>query len=148
MTKKKTIAASIISIVLSIFAFIFNILMCYLFLIVGAFGSLSETSNLLMVDIIICISVALTVLNVALFVLSIVMIVKLKKAEGLLNLKVFLIAYVIVELLVAVINIFAGIVVINSFAGWIYILFSLLYIFAGALVIADMSKQAKIAKNK
>jgi len=147
MLKKNTIAAAVISIILSIFAFIFNIFAFYLFLVVGAFVSLGASESAFIIDVVLILVGALVIFAVILFAISIGVANKTKKAEEFTATKKLLITFIIFAVLVALINLIIGILVIESVIGWFYILFALIYALSAGLIISDLIKNSKMTGN-
>ena len=147
MLKKNTIASAIISIILSIFAVVYNIITFYVFLIVGAFSSLGSNNNLWIIDFIITMTGVFFVLAIILFVISIIVISKTKKAIDFLETKRLLIFYLVFMSFIAVANIIMGILVINSVLGWLYILFGIIYVISIVLVVREIIKNSSLKLN-
>lgn len=148
MLKKNTTAAAVISIILSIFAFIFNIFAFYLFLIVGAFVNLGTGENAWLIDMVLGLVGVMVILAIILFAISIAVAVKTKKAQDFITTKKLLIVYMIFAGIAILINLFTGILIIDSLIGWLYILFALIYVLGMGLTIGDMTKNSKLAATE
>lgn len=150
MFKKNIVASSVISIISSIFAFAFNIVAFYGFLIVGAFSSIGNSSSMWMVELLIVLAPMLVFLALVLFVFAIIVIAKTKKAEQLDSVKKLVVAFIVICAVISIVNFVVGCFLIDSIMGWFYILFSLIYILSISLCIIGLRKNnyTKIEDNK
>lgn len=131
MEIKKLKSSIILSLILSIFAFIFDIITSYLFLFISALSSIGgENLQYFLSKTTFFLNIALASLMLFIFVLSIVLLKKLKQYEK--NEKGFpkklSITFIIVTSLAFLFNLLIGVFNIISYIGWLFIVVAVIFL--------------------
>ena len=143
MFKKNFVAASIISLVQSVIALLINCFAIYIFGLVSALIASLGGSSKLIIDLIVLLIALAIILSIAIFVFSIVILVKTKKYNDFLKIKKIIVAFLVLLIIIFIVNVMLAILIRNSGIWLIFGALALIYAIELILIFAGIRKNKK-----